>query len=382
MTSRYLWLMTTFVVWGISSGPVLANDAALLETCRLPLIEAKMSCFQQQLEDALKTGGTEQALSLLETFAREDSDALRETHPLVHHLGQRSFAHYGSAVEAMAHCRDVFWSGCYHGVLQAYLTSLPSVEAHHIVSLCPATGTAADFLFKRYNCLHGIGHGVTIQFRFDVLKSLAHCDYLTSEWDRESCYGGVFMENIVTFQNARQPQHAHHHHDQTPATSFMNAEDLLYPCTALSEKYLRSCYLMQTSAVLTFLNYDFAQAFTQCERVTGDHQTTCFRSLGRDISGFTLRDPQRVTELCGLGKGDQVRQCFIGAVKDFILTDASPDAGLAFCRHLDGQFKQDCYSTLAEMVVTLYSDREQRNQACRKGESEYVDTCLTLVGAY
>jgi len=162
----------------------------------------------------------------------------------------------------------------------------------------------------------------------------------------------------------------------------MNAQDLLYPCTALSEKYLRSCYLMQTSAVLTFLNYDFAQAFTQCERVTGDHQTTCFRSLGRDISGFTLRDPQRVTELCGLGKGDQVRQCFIGAVKDFMLTDASPDPGLAFCRHLDDQFKADCYSTLAEIVVTLYSDREQRNLACRKGESEYVDTCLTLVGAY
>ena len=69
MSLRYLWLMTTFVLWGISSGPVLANDAALLETCRLPLIEAKMSCLQQQLEDALKTGGTEQALSLLETFA-------------------------------------------------------------------------------------------------------------------------------------------------------------------------------------------------------------------------------------------------------------------------------------------------------------------------
>jgi hypothetical protein len=360
----------------------LAIDTTVPETCRLPVVEAKMSCFQQQLDEALKTGGTEQALSLLETLATEDSDALRETHPLVHHLGQRSFAHYGSAAEAMAHCRDVFWSGCYHGVLQAYLTSLPSVEAQHIVSLCPATGTAADFLFKRYNCLHGIGHGVTIQFRFDVLKSLVHCDYLTSEWDRESCYGGVFMENIVTFQNARQPQHAQHHHDQAPATSFMNAQDLLYPCTALNEKYLRSCYLMQTSAVLTFLNYDFAQAFTQCERVIGDHQTTCFRSLGRDISGFTLRDPLRVTELCGLGKGDQVRQCFIGAVKDFVLTDASPDPGLAFCRHLDERFKQDCYSTLAEMVVTLYSDREQRNQACRKGESEYIDTCLTLVGAY
>jgi hypothetical protein len=65
-----------------------------------------------------------------------------------------------------------------------------------------------------------------------------------------------------------------------------------------------------------------------------------------------------------------------------MLTDASPDPGLAFCRHLDDQFKADCYSTLAEIVVTLYSDRERRNLACRKGESEYVDTCLTLVGAY
>ena len=190
------------------------------------------------------------------------------------------------------------------------------------------------------------------------------------------------MENIVTFQNARQPQHAHHHHDQTPATSFMNAEDLLYPCTALSEKYLRSCYLMQTSAVLTFLNYDFAQAFTQCERVTGDHQTTCFRSLGRDISGFTLRDPQRVTELCGLGKGDQVRQCFIGAVKDFILTDASPDPGLAFCRHLDGQLNKTATARWRKWWSPCTAIEKQRNQACRKGESEYVDTCLTLVGAY
>ena len=97
---------------------------------------------------------------------------------------------------------------------------------------------------------------------------------------------------------------------------------------------------MQTSAVLTFLNYDFAQAFVQCARVEGEHQTTCYRSLGRDISGYTLRDAARVNELCRLGQGDQIQQCFIGAVKDFILTDANPDPGLACAAAWMGRLKK------------------------------------------
>lgn len=82
---------------------------------------------------------------------------------------------------------------------------------------------------------------------------------------------------------------------------------------------------MQTSAVLTFFELRFRPGLTQCARVEGEHQTTCYRSLGRDISGCTLSDAARVNELCRLGQGDQIQQCFIGAVKDFILTDANPD---------------------------------------------------------
>jgi hypothetical protein len=366
---------------GLVFGSAFAADA-VTGLCNQSSVEEKMRCFQERLELAIKDEGTEQALSLLELWTKQDPDAEREAHPLVHHIGRQSFVHYGEPAMAMSHCRDVFWSGCYHGVLQAYLGSLAVVESHHIVSLCPPVVGVIDFSFKRYNCLHGLGHGVTLQFHYDVLKSLAYCDFLTSEWDRESCYGGVFMENIVTFQTARQAQQTHVHHGHQQATSFMNAQDLLYPCSALDGKYLRSCYLMQTSAILTFLNYDFAQAFMQCERVAAEHQSTCYRSLGRDISGYTLRDSERVTQLCELGRGDQVRQCFIGAVKDFILTDASPDPGLALCRKLDGRFKSDCYGTVGEMVVTLYSDRAQRDEACRKGEAEYVNTCLALIGAY
>ena len=362
-------------------GGLQAGELVSPEACRVQPSEAKMQCYQAHLETVLQAEGTEQALTALEQITAQDPEALREAHPLVHHVGQRSFARYGTAPLALSHCRDVFWSGCYHGVLQAFLSSLAAVEPQHILPLCPISDTVSAYSFQRYNCLHGLGHGLTIQFRYDLLKSLAFCDALPGSWDRESCYGGVFMENIVNFQQARraQPAGEHHHHE---ATSFLNPQDLLYPCSVLTEKYLRACYLMQTSAVLTFLNYDFAQAFAQCARVEGEHQTTCYRSLGRDISGYTLRDAVRVNELCRLGQGDQIRQCFIGAVKDFILTDANPDPGLALCRSLDGPFKKDCYATVGEMVVPLFDDKNKRAQACRRGEDDYVDACLATATAF
>ncbi len=359
-----------------------AGELPLPAACRVLPFDERIQCYQQQLETVLQNEGTEKAITALEQITAEDPEALREAHPLVHHVGQRSFSRYGTAPLALSHCRDVFWSGCYHGVLQAYLSSLPVVEPQHILPLCPTSETVSAYSFQRYNCLHGLGHGLTIQFHYDVLKSLAFCDALPGSWDRESCYGGVFMENIVTFQQARRATQPGGHHHSESATSFLNPQDLLYPCSVLNEKYLRSCYLMQTSAVLTFLNYDFAQAFTQCARVEGEHQTTCYRSLGRDISGFTLRDAVRVNELCRLGQGDQIRQCIIGAVKDFILTDASPDPGLAFCRTLDGSFKRDCYATVGEMVVPLFDDKNKRAQACRKGEDEYIEACLASATAF
>lgn len=375
---RWGLVMLLGILW---TGGIHAEEPGPPETCRTQSFEAKIRCYQMHLETVLQLEGTEQALTVLEQITSQDPDALREAHPLVHHIGQRSFARYGTAPLALSHCRDVFWSGCYHGVLQGFLSSLPVIEPQHILPLCPTSETVSAYSFQRYNCLHGLGHGLTIQFQYDLLKSLAFCDALLGSWDRESCYGGVFMENIVTFQKARQttPSGEQHHHG---ATSFLNPQDLLYPCSVLNEKYLRACYLMQTSAVLTFLNYDFAQAFTHCARVEGEHQTTCYRSLGRDISGFTLRDAVRVNELCRLGQGDQIQQCFIGAVKDFILTDASPDPGLALCRSLDGPFKKDCYATVGEMVVPLFDDKNKRAQACRKGEDEYVEACLTTATAF
>lgn len=368
-----------------------AQAAGGLPDCHQTLLNEKVACIEAALTRIIETEGTEASLNVLEALTKDDREVLGESHPLVHHIGKRTFARYKTAADALSHCTAQFWSGCYHGVLQAYLSSLPKVEPQHITALCPVTPAVPAYSFPRYNCLHGVGHGVTMQFRYDVLKSLAFCEALAGGWERESCYGGVFMENIVAFQESRRPQSAHQHHDQAagaaghhevPATPFLNPNDPLYPCSVLNERFLSSCYLMQTSAMLTFANFDFARVFPQCAQVPSAFQVTCARSLGRDISGFTMRQADRTRELCALGQGSQVVECLIGATKDFMLTDASPEPGLALCRTVDATQKPACYATVGEMLLTLLPDRPARESVCRRSEPEHVEACLASVRAY
>jgi hypothetical protein len=138
--------MVLSILW---VGGIRADELPFRETCRAMPFDEKMLCYQRQLETVLQAEGTEQALTALEQITAQDPEALREAHPLVHHLGQRSFLRYGTAPLALSHCRDVFWSGWYHGVLQGDLSSLPEVEPQHVLPLCATSQTVSAYSFQR-----------------------------------------------------------------------------------------------------------------------------------------------------------------------------------------------------------------------------------------
>lgn len=357
----------------IAVGPIPvaagADGTPQAVSCQAMTDEEKTRCYQEQLESLLRTHGTEHALDVLVRLTTQDPDVLREAHNYAHHLGRQSFGHYQDATVAFSHCRDTFWSGCYHGVLEAYLRSLPQVQPQDIAQLCGQHLKTGQSPFLEYQCLHGLGHGLTMYFHHDVPAALAFCDALPAEWEQNSCYGGVFMENIVAFQN---PHHAHHHGHQ----QWLNPQDPLYPCTAVDKRYQQSCYLMQSSAILTFTDYDFARAFKECARAPAEFVPVCYQSLGRDISGFTLRDPEKVLELCSLAQEDAaVQRCFVGAVKDFIMTYADSRQGLALCRRLPETGKNECYTAAGELLTVLYPEPEKRAQACAGAEEPYIGIC-------
>ena len=341
----------------------------------------KRQCYHAGLEKILRTQGTEQALATLDRLARQDPDVLRDAHPYTHHLGRASFAYYGDVAEAFARCRETFWSGCYHGVLEGYLRSLLEVRADTIAAVCTREIDAWQSTFLQYQCLHGLGHGLTLYFDYQLPSALEGCDALASSWERESCYSGVFMENVVAFL---QPHHTHpeeHHSHADRPRSLLRPEDPLYPCTAVDAPYQRACYRMQSSAILAFSQYDFTKAFAVCAGAPAAFVPVCYESLGRDVSGFTLRDAEKTMSLCRQGSPEQASACLVGAVKDFILTHADPQRGLAFCRRLDDASKEACYAATGEVLLSLYPDNQQRAQSCAQAETEYIDACKAAAAA-
>ena len=323
--------------------------------------------------------GTGQALTRLEELAGQDQAVLSEAHNYAHLIGKFSFAHYQDAPRAFGQCREVFQSGCYHGVLEAYFASTDKIEAQDIAALCDKAVGRDSAAIVRFQCLHGMGHGLTSSFAHDIFRALQYCDYLGTDWDRSSCYGGVFMENVVFAWEQRfgtASQQSRHDHGQNHAT-YLKAEDPLYPCNSLGEKYLQQCYLMQTSAILMFNGHDFAKAFQECDKAPERWKATCYQSLGRDASGFTLRDSDRSYQLCELGDPKYRGYCYVGAILNFIDVTWKLDQALAFCQRVATEYKGQCYEGIGQQIAALHLDQESRGRECARVEAAYVDACKT-----
>ena len=82
----------------------------------------------------------------------------------------------------------------------------------------------------------------------------------------------------------------------------LKPSDPIYPCDAVTKQQKPSCYLMQTSYVLQVKNWNLPVAFRICDRVEAGFVGTCYRSMGRDISGAALLDPGKVVTQCDAGR--------------------------------------------------------------------------------
>src|SRR5258708_12916664 len=115
-----------------------------------------------------------------------------------------------------------------------------------------------------------MGHGLTMLYAHDLPRAVTDGGRVSDGWDRESCYGGAFMESVI---NATTPHHpatqlAAHSHHHVAATTFKALEpaDPLYPCSIMAERYLHACYQMQTSVMLNLNHRDLAHAANPCAR--------------------------------------------------------------------------------------------------------------------
>src|SRR3989344_2747309 len=297
---------------------------------------ADSQCFEKHYQHIVQNQTIEAAFADLKVRYDENTLVRSLCHPLVHVIGRAAAQKYSDV--AVAYVKgDLFcWSGYYHGVMEGILRDVAPADLPQVINgICDSIPGKATYSFDYYNCVHGLGHGVMYVTRSELFEALVLCDAVKGQWEKESCYGGVFMENVITdFENH--------------FTKYLKPEEPLYPCTVVPEKNKRACYLMQTSYVLKMNGYNFVDAFETCSTAEQNYKDICYQSIGRDASGSTVSDVSRTHAYCMLGEDTRQQfSCVIGAVEDFISYFHSDTQVKQLCASFVGDLQTVCLNTAA-----------------------------------
>ena len=309
-------------------------------------------CYQQAFGNVSYYRGPHAALDLLARDMRTNATVNGDCHQIAHWIGHAAFDRYhGDAAKALSQGAMTCWSGYYHGVVERAFSGVPRQQvAAKARTLC----TGADVTrttFVLYQCVHGLGHGLMIYSGDDLPYALHVCDQLQTQWDRSSCTGGVFMQNLMPMAGVK--------------TKWLKRSDLLYPCDAVAKRDKLYCYLMSTSRILPAVNYNWRKAAAWCRRSERGWVATCFQSLGRDASGQSVQSPPKIVSICRVA-GDMERECIYGAARDLTSNDANGRRAARMCQLAPASTRPDCFNGIGTILGGFKADSAGRREECGK----------------
>jgi hypothetical protein len=336
-------LMAAAIFWPKTEPQISANPVANIPNqCQST---QTYSCYKKELIDITNKQGPEAANALLKKEYENNSYVKSQCHQLTHVIGRAAYDKYKTIADTYAHGDQFCWSGYYHGVMEEIASKNGNdYIVKNIDSICKPIAAKGEYSFYHYNCVHGLGHGLMFVKDGDLFASLASCDPIKNSWERTSCYGGVFMQNIM---NEQTPDS-----DAKTGSKYLKADQPMYPCTAVEYKYKDQCYLMQTSYALQTVSYDFSKVFDMCAQVDADFKDTCYTSLGRDASGNSISNAEQTKTTCLLGPTDEAQKyCVHGAAMDFVSYFHSDQQAKVLCNSLASNLSADCL----DVVKSYYS---------------------------
>lgn len=325
-------------------------------------------CMDGITEQILEVKAAKELLKELDKIGKTNNEVLIGCHPLAHSIGRTIYKRAQDLQEVFEQCDHTCHSGCYHGAMERVffpdqgghdMHVTPAMLREKTPSVCEQFQVGYGNL--RFQCLHGLGHAVVFFSDYDLIEGLKLCDLLGTEWDRTSCYGGAFMENVVNVEKAK----------------FLN-NDPHYPCNSLEAKYQPSCYMMQTSRMLG-LGLSYEEIGKECETL-GETRDACMSSLGRDASNDARLNPDGAPVCETLKNERDTENCVRGLTN--ALNDNSWDGRYSFpyCESL-ANYKSYCFrTTLVYLRDSLRVPMDMVLESCSYAKDQV--RCKTWVEDY
>ena len=337
-------------------------DDTKIEDCK----ETDFHCFEQAFANISYKDSPQTALDRFDQEIKTPGPIERDCHRIAHAIGAGALSHFhGNIGQAFVAGRPSCTSGYYHGILErAFLGVAQSQLGSSARKFCASPEVRkSDFI--AYQCVHGLGHGLMIYTGYDLPLSLHTCDKLP-EGDAFSCTGGVFMENYQSSYGIR--------------SRWLKDKDLLYPCNSVAEKYKFYCYDLVTARILPKVNYNWKKTAAWCRRSEPRWVSVCFQSMGRDASGFTRLDPQRIVKICRVA-GNMARECIFAASEDMTYTDVNANRAKNLCRIAPGDTRGSCWIGIGEILAEVTNDKEKLKADCDGAAQKEADRMACYQGA-
>lgn len=315
-----------------------SEPAADVEECH-ELNVGQANCYNKYFSALMKKQDAAAAVAKIVEVSQSSDYVASQCHQITHDLGREAAGFYDSLGEALSFEASACWSGYYHGVVEEKLSRYDDERLKEILPTVCSETAGERYSFTHYNCVHGVGHGIMLRFDSDLFESLPYCREYTDAWELSSCAGGAFMQNIISAQEGSE-------------ATFQEG-DLVYPCNAVDEDLIDECFTMQTSYVLWRNGQDLAGAFAVCDSVDPRFVPDCYQSMGRDISGNAMLDPQTIVEGCNLGREELREHCVVGASLNAVYNDHDPGKAAELCELVEARYRQACLDAKDRAVATF-----------------------------
>jgi cytochrome c553 len=309
-------------------------------------------CYEQAFGNLVYDDGPDQALTVLARTMRSDKDVGLGCHRIAHRMGSAALKRYdGDVGLAFSKGDAVCSSGYYHGILERAFAGVPEGKLAATAQTLCSSGTIASNEFLRFQCSHGLGHGLMLTTKYELPISLETCDALRGRYDGEACQGGVFMENFTSSYGF--------------VSGYLREEDLLYPCNSVSENRKAACYLIVTSRVLPAVDWNWQEAAEVCRTAEPNWVYMCFRSYGRDAISTNAYRQDEARRLCGFA-GEWEGECVLSVALHIVNEERRLEGAGRWCRETPASMKGECYAGIGSPAYLLYPSATERQRACAR----------------
>jgi len=334
--------------------------------------KGKIKCAVEGLMDLSETQEHKEhdtVLVAVKDLIAKYEESSYECHREGHELGMFLYHHTRDLQFSLSYLEPKCGGSVYHGAIEGYFMEQREADVNpaeiEVRRICPESNENY-YAVERWECFHGLGHGLSVIYGKDVFSGLNRCDELDPGWERVNCYNGLFMQNTINYYRSRN--------------GALDRDDLFYPCNLIEEEAIPSCYHRQTDHIYIMRKSSLDNSFKECEKIVPEEFVRyCYFGLGRQIFYTYLvpsSDINQSIDLCQTGQDKYHAYCVRGLTRT-IVDQTNIDEAFRFCGNIPEKFKADCYEIVGQWSHMLHNTEEGRKAECSKAESsEYFDICM------